>query len=117
MALSFQDAAEIAWAAFLDEVGEPLTPDWKAFGWSASCIDPYARSARHAYPFWHIVFYDPVLFPKWDVARVWVDRETGHCNVWVNENYEPPTPEQRQGFQATIDASRRSYRDDQDRPD
>ena len=103
MALSFKDAAEIAWAAFLDEVGEPLVPDWRTFGWAATNVVPYPRSAAHTYPFLQIVFVDPMLYPNWDVARVWVDKQTGHCNVWVNEKYEPLTPEQQQEYQTVVE--------------
>jgi hypothetical protein len=85
---------EIAWTAFLDELGEPPTPTWHG---APFCAGPCIQKGHEASDgttvdeHWHIVFFCGGLSKVSDIAgRVWVDKQTGHCNVWINEDYEPP---------------------------
>jgi hypothetical protein len=92
VSLSVQEAIEIAWCAFLDEVGEPVTPSWREAGFIGTYLCETATGRRtDGDEHWQIIFFDPRA--KWGpscvAARVWVDKQTGHCNVWVNEDYDP----------------------------
>lgn len=98
MSLGLHDAKEIAWAAFLDAVGEPLVPNWRDAGFGVTHLVRHRENEGHPYEHWYVIIYDPrapTAFPGWHfiVARVWVDKVTGHCDVWVNEAHDPTTTE------------------------
>ncbi|HYE19347.1 MAG TPA: hypothetical protein VEA69_12935 [Tepidisphaeraceae bacterium] len=96
MSLSVREAKELAWWAFLDEVGEPVTPCWREAGFVGSHMSATATGRPcDGDEHWRIIFFDARA--KWGpncvAARVWVDKQTGHCNVWVNEDYDPTPPD------------------------
>jgi hypothetical protein len=83
---------EIAWAAFLDELGEPYIPDWHDVGFIASTSHRKSQQSPEGSldEHWHVLFFSlPITLPNDVAGRVWVDKQTGHCNVWINEDYEP----------------------------
>jgi hypothetical protein len=84
---------EIVWAEFLDEIGEPFVSDWWEAGFMGgiSCRPGSVTADGGTIDeHWHVIFANRVFSTASDVTgRVWVDKQTGHCNVWVNEDYEP----------------------------
>jgi hypothetical protein len=88
MAVRLQDAIEFAWAALLEEVGEPFVPDWRAYGFSGGEVR--GRGWAGYADQWWVSFIDLKAWgPCSSVAHAWVDRMTGDTRVWVNEDYDP----------------------------
>jgi hypothetical protein len=106
--LSVREATELAWWAFLDEVGEPITPSWLEAGFVSAHGSLTATGRSYEDEYWRIIFFDSRA--KWGpncvAARVWVDKQTGHCNVWVNDDYDPAPPYPR--TLTTSDADRQA---------
>jgi hypothetical protein len=87
--VTLQDAQEMAWTAFLDEVGEPPIPNWYGTGFLVGHLVPFVGRVEDE-EHWRIMIHDfRERGPNSVVACVWVAKQTGHCNVWVNESYEP----------------------------
>lgn len=96
MAVYRDDAISIAWFEFLYAVGEPETSRFEVGFCAAHMSETSTGRSTDTDEHWQIIFIDSRAWARSrahsDVARVWVDKRTGHCNVWVNEDYDPRLP-------------------------
>ncbi|HEX8912410.1 MAG TPA: hypothetical protein VF796_08615 [Humisphaera sp.] len=93
MGVTPEEAKELAWAAFLEAVGEPHTPSWRDVGFSVYCTVSADVTRDSPTEHWHVVVRDARAAAPGAlsglVGRIWVAKLNGHCSAWENQDYDP----------------------------
>ncbi len=93
--IGLEEAQEIAWAALLNAMGEPHVSR-REIGVARSFYTD-TKEAPESVPY-EFFFNDlrccvpPQSRQKFDprIGGAWVDKLTGNCRVWINEDFDPP---------------------------
>jgi hypothetical protein len=86
------EAQDIAWAAYLDALGEPFVRSLEIGITTSLYTDTREAPDWVPYEFYFADIRGCRPHRKFDpkIGGAWVDKRTGECRVWINEDFDPP---------------------------